>query len=118
MKKITRDWLKSAESDIQIIAQIIKIENLTHQVAFHCQQAVEKSFKAIIEEYELGFVKTHSLINLFAKVENIFQFEIDEDILLLLDQLYIVSRYPGEMGLLPNGLPSMEEAKEFLTLPD
>ena len=50
MKKITNDWLLSAESDIQIIEKIIDQKELTHQVAFHAQQAIEKSFKAIIEE--------------------------------------------------------------------
>jgi len=30
-----------------------------------------------------------------------------------LDQLYIESRYPGDLGLLPNGKPSKEDAKMF-----
>jgi hypothetical protein len=30
-----------------------------------------------------------------------------------LDELYIESRYPGDFGLMPNGKPSVEEAKEF-----
>jgi len=30
-----------------------------------------------------------------------------------LDDLYIESRYPGYLGLLPNGKPSLEDAKEF-----
>jgi HEPN domain-containing protein len=62
MKKITNDWIKSAESDLTICNQILQQEKLTPQVAFHSQQAVEKSFKAVIEEYDLGFIKTHSLI--------------------------------------------------------
>jgi HEPN domain-containing protein len=49
MKKITNDWLISAESDLAIIDRIIDQPNLTHQVAFHAQQVVEKSFKAISE---------------------------------------------------------------------
>jgi hypothetical protein len=61
MKKITEDWLKSADADLSIIERILDQENLSHQVAFHAQQAVEKAFKAVIEEFETGFVKTHSL---------------------------------------------------------
>ena len=38
------------------------------------------------------------------------------DLLTLLDQLYIDARYPGELGLLPNGKPTAEEAKEFYSL--
>ena len=52
MKKITKDWLLSAESDLLLIKQILGQESLTHQVAFHVQQAIEKSFKAVIEEYD------------------------------------------------------------------
>ena len=42
--------------------------------------------------------------------------EIDTNLLTLLDQLYIDARYPGELGLLPNGKPSAIEAKEFYAL--
>ena len=49
MKKITKDWFDSAESDLMLIRQIMYDENLTHLASFHAQQAVEKSFKAVIE---------------------------------------------------------------------
>jgi HEPN domain-containing protein len=113
MKKITEDWLKSAYSDLEICRQILNQENLSPQVAFHAQQTVEKSFKAIMEEYDLGFVKTHTLNTLLGKIESKIQFKVDSDMLLLLDQLYIDSRYPGELGLLPDGYPSLEQTKNF-----
>jgi HEPN domain-containing protein len=113
MKKITSDWLKSAESDLAIIERISKEENLTHQVAFHAQQAVEKSLKAIIEEFELGFIKTHSLISLSGIVQEKLNLDTHPETLILLDQLYIDARYPGEFGLLPDGKPSVEKATEF-----
>jgi HEPN domain-containing protein len=28
--------------------------------------------------------------------------------------VYIDSRYPGELGLMPDGIPTNEQAKEFL----
>jgi HEPN domain-containing protein len=49
MKKITNDWLISAESDLLLIYEIIDLEALTHLSAFHAQQVVEKSFKAVME---------------------------------------------------------------------
>jgi HEPN domain-containing protein len=116
MKKITKDWFNSAVSDLSIIEQIIDQPDLTHQASFHAQQAIEKSFKALIEEFELGFIKTHSLEMLYNKVKNIISLEIDTDQLILLDQLYIDARYPGEMGLLPDGKPSIQESKIFLVL--
>ena len=116
MKKIIKDWLTSAEGDLLLIREIIDLENLTHLSAFHAQQAIEKSFKAIIEEYELGFVKTHSLETLFNLVKPVFTIKIESDLLILLDQLYIDSRYPGEMGLLPDGKPSISESARFFKL--
>lgn len=116
MKKTTNDWLISAESDLLLIQEIISHENLTHLSAFHVQQAIEKSFKAIIEESDLGLIKTHSLEMLYNKVKEKISLSINTDLLILLDQLYIDARYPGELGLLPNGRPSISEAKEFYIL--
>ncbi len=113
MKKITKDWLISAKSDLLIIEKILEEKDLTHQAAFHAQQAVEKSFKAIIEEFEIGFVKTHSLERLYSLVEKKITIKINTDVLTILDQLYIDARYPGEIGLLPDGKPSIDDSKEL-----
>jgi len=112
MRPFAKEWLKAATDDIMIIEQIIRIEHLTHMVAFHSQQAVEKTLKALIEEYEIDIPKIRKLIklNTILKEEiNIQEIEILEK----LDELYLDSRYPGDMGLLPNGKPTIEEAKEF-----
>ena len=44
MKKTTKEWFNSAESDLLLIQEISSNENLTHLSAFHAQQAIEKSF--------------------------------------------------------------------------
>ena len=49
-------------------------------------------------------------------VSSVYQFDFDEDKLGLLNKLYLDSRYPGDLGLLPNGKPSIEVAKEFQKL--
>ena len=113
MKKATNEWFISAESDLLLIREILEVENLTHLSAFHSQQSVEKSFKAVIEEFDLGFIKTHSLETLYNLVKKKLPGQLDTDILIMLDQLYIDSRYPGEMGLLPNGKPSLSDAADF-----
>ncbi len=82
-------------------------------VAFHCQQAIEKFFKVVIEDYKLSFLKTHSLQNLWGIVENHIHTTVDTDVFVVLDQLYIDARYPGAFGLLPSGLPSKDEAQLF-----
>jgi HEPN domain-containing protein len=113
MKEATNAWFLSAESDLLLIQKIQKVESLTHLSAFHAQQAVEKSFKALIEEFELGFVRTHSLEMLYNKVKDKISIEININTLIILDQLYIDARYMGEYGLLPNGKPSVSETKDF-----
>ncbi|KIM13295.1 MAG: HEPN domain-containing protein [Sulfurovum sp. FS08-3] len=112
MKMISKEWLKASNDDMLIIEQIINIEHLTHMVAFHSQQAIEKSLKALIEEYEIDIPKIHKLIRLKKILSDKLTIENDE-LLETLDELYIDSRYPSNMGLLPNGKPTLEEAKEF-----
>lgn len=116
MKQISLEWLKSADADIKVVKAIIADNDLTHLAAFHCQQAIEKLFKAIIEEYKLSFVKTHNLQNLWSIVESYFDTEVNCEIFILLDQLYIDARYPGALGLLPSGLPTLDESLSFFNI--
>lgn len=112
MRLFTKEWLKASKDDLLIIEEIINIEHLSHMVAFHAQQSVEKSLKALIEEFEIEIPKIHKLVKLNNILKNKFK-KLDEIILYRLDQLYIESRYPGDMGLLPNGKPTKEDAKKF-----
>lgn len=113
MKKTTNGWFNSAESDLLLIQEINLNENLTHLSAFHAQQSIEKSFKAVIEEFDLGFIKTHSLETLYNIVKERIMLKFNADMLIILDQLYIDARYPGELGLLPDGKPSVSEGQAF-----
>ena len=53
---------------------------------------------------------------LYGKIKEKVNTEINTDLLILLDQLCFDARYPGEMGLLPDGKPSISEAREFYSL--
>ncbi len=113
MKAITEQWLKAADDDLRVMARIASDEHLTHMVAFHSQQCIEKSLKAVIEEYELGHVRIHNLGRLFEIVRP--KMTVDADVVLIekLDKLYIDARYPGELGLLPDGKPTHTDAQQF-----
>ncbi len=113
MQEITKHWINSSESDLMIIRKIKDDLYLTHQIAFHAQQAIEKLFKAVLEENGLKVPKTHSLQLLMDKIKHIISIDVDLDIFILLDDLYIDARYPGDLGLLPNGKPSLYEANIF-----
>jgi HEPN domain-containing protein len=47
MKKLVNDWIVLAEKDVKVASIIIEEKYLANIVAFHCQQAIEKYFKAI-----------------------------------------------------------------------
>jgi len=106
-----KEWLKASYSDLKTIEYMLDDSFLTHIVAFHSQQAIEKSFKAILENASIPVPKVHKLETLVSKLN--ITLEINYDILTTLDLLYIESRYPGDMGLLPNGKPTLNDAKEF-----
>ncbi|PZM82051.1 MAG: hypothetical protein DKM50_04720 [Candidatus Margulisiibacteriota bacterium] len=86
---------------------------MTSIVAFHAQQCLEKSFKAILEEQNEKVKKIHDLEKLYNQVSEYVILKLDYKILRQLDQLYIEARYPGEMGLMPNGKPAIEDAQVF-----
>ena len=114
-KPIVDEWLKAAASDLAVIESISGRIDLTHMVAFHAQQCVEKVLKAAAEQYDLKVPKTHSLdrlVQILADGADLSMMPVSQDMLDLLDDLYIDARYPGEMGLLPAGIPTIEEAAE------
>ncbi len=113
MKHITTEWLKSAKSDLDTINEILDNDQLTQIVAFHSQQCIEKTFKAVIEDFELPSIKTHDLITLKNTISSVCNESFDDDLLSLLNKLYIDSRYPGELGLLPYGKPGIDDAMGF-----
>ena len=112
MKQLTREWLNAAEDDLITIENLLDNPILTNIIAFHSQQAIEKSIKAIIEEFGVTFERTHNLQTLLIKIEEIIQISCNELIISELDRLYIDARYPGDMGLMPYGKPTPEETKQ------
>lgn len=106
------EWLKAAYSDLAVIEEIIDKRFLTHMVAFHCHQSIEKSLKALLEFYNLDVPKKHDLLLLQNRTNQYLPAE-NTDTLEDLNELYIDSRYPGDMGLLPYGKPTIEDAKKF-----
>lgn len=113
MKPTTHEWLTFARKDLMNCERILSDPFLTNIVAFHAQQTIEKCFKALIEEYELGFIRTHDLLRLSALVGPYLTFELDDELLGIVNEVYIDARYPGEFGLLRHGNPSQEDAARF-----
>ena len=115
MKKQVEDWIQLADKDLYAAKIILKNEYpLTNIVAFHCQQAIEKYLKAFLIEKGIPVIKTHDLITLNGVIKEMNDLGIDEKKLIIINEVYIESRYPGELGLLPDGMLSEEQVKEFV----
>ena len=115
MKNITKEWIAFADKDLQA-AQVLINEDfpLTNIVVFHCQQCIEKYLKAFLVENDVPIIKTHDLVKLSGMVSKIKQLEIDDEKLLIIDDVYVETRYPAELGLMPDGTSTNKQAKEFI----
>ena len=113
MRRITQDWLLSAEMDLRSIERMLDAEFLAPVACFHAQQCVEKSLKAILEEKGVRPPKIHDILRLYGLVSETVGLELDLRTLQVLNDLYVDARYPGELGLLPSGRPSPDDARQF-----
>jgi len=114
MKKQVEAWIGFAEKDMLTISEIIKNPRLTNIATFHCQQAIEKYFKAFILENEKPLMKIHNLLALYGTIKEIIDLKLDEDLLSTVNDIYLEARYPGEIGLLDDGsMPTVEQANQF-----
>ena len=108
-------WTFFADKDLLAAETLVDKAELSGETVFHCQQAVEKYFKAFLTKNKIPFKKTHDLAELYLKVKEIKDWDIDEIKLERLNDLYIETRYPSSIGLLADGsIPEQDDAKMFL----
>ena len=87
---------------------------LTNIVTFHCQQAIEKYFKAFILDNNKPLLKIHNLLTLYGTIKEIIDLNLNEDMLSTVNDIYLESRYPGEVGLLDDAsMLTIEQANQF-----
>ena len=116
MKKQVEAWITFAERDLLTVSKIIKLPELANIAAFHCQQAIEKYFKAFLLENGKQLPKIHNLLTLFGAIKEITNFGFDEDLLATINDIYLESRYPGEIGLLDDdSMLTTEQTIQFLS---
>lgn len=113
MKVTTKQWLDFAKTDLRSCKNNLHDDFVTNIVAFHSQQAVEKVFKALLEEKEIPIPRVHNLVHLHSIVGKFLITSIDLAELDVLDEVYISSRYPGNIGMLSTGKPKKQEATEL-----
>ena len=72
-----KDWIEKADHDLGSAKIIyLHLPDYFDAIAFHCQQSVEKYFKAILIYYKIDFIKSHDLVYLLDLLSR--KIEIDE----------------------------------------
>lgn len=118
MKKTTRAWVDFAHRDLEAARLLADNEYVSNAVLFHSQQCVEKCLKALLEQNRVPVPHIHSVVKLHSvlKEEAEISLSLKDDELDLVDAVYIDTRYPSGLGLLPSGFPTKEDARELLEI--
>lgn len=63
MKPLTHEWINKAEGDFAAASREIRVRKSPNYdaVCFHAQQCAKKYLKALLQEAEIPFGKTHHL---------------------------------------------------------
>ncbi len=97
MKELTKEWITKAEKDYLVAKREFNTEESVHDaVCFHSQQCVEKYLKALLQENNIYFEKTHDLDVLLEKCKTIIH-ELSnlKAELIELSAFAVEIRYPG-----------------------
>jgi len=113
MKPSTEAWLIKASDDLEAIRTLRGNPKLTGVVAFHAQQCVEKCLKVVAEERRGTVPRVHDLRRLWEVIAKESPQALDIDLLRELTDIYTDCRYPGDLGLLPSGKPTEQDAIRF-----
>jgi HEPN domain-containing protein len=114
MNEVAQAWLEFAWADLQAAEELLEHEHLSGISCFHAQQCVEKTFKAVLEEFGRSVPKIHDVLVLGRQVEELLSVTYEERMFDDLNKLYIESRYPEEVGLLPYGKPTVDDARRLV----
>ncbi len=62
-------WIFFADKDVDAAELLLTRPDFTGEVAFLCQQAVEKYLKAVLFELKIPIQKTHDLLKLYNELK-------------------------------------------------
>ena len=99
MKPLTSEWIEKAEGDFATANREIRVRKSPNfdAVCFHAQQCAEKCLKALLQEADLPFGKTHHLISLLDLLLSASpSWELFRPHLQNLNAYSVSIRYPGE----------------------
>ena len=99
MRPLTIEWIQKAEGDLATTYRELRARKSPNYDAacFHAQQCVEKYLKALLQEVEIPFGKTHNLSLLLDLLINVQpRLELLRPTLAILTAYAVEYRYPGE----------------------
>ncbi len=112
-KEIAEVWIKRARSNIEIAEKGKFSEHVFYEdLCFECQQAAEKSIKALLILNNIEFPKTHSIEKLLFLLKKVgIKIPNRIDIAVILTDYAVSTRYPGEYEVVE--IEEYEEALEI-----
>ena len=115
MKDESRAWLNYAAENLAV-AELSMAHNHLNACLHNAQQAVEKYLKALIIEHDLPFKKTHMIFVLWQSLEDYgFETVLTEEDCVLLDSVFMLSRYPL-FSILPDAMPDRETCEKCVQI--
>ena len=99
MKPLTKEWIRKAEGDFATARRELRAKESPNYDAacYHAQQCAEKYLKALLQENDIAFGKTHNLTALLEKVIVLYPL-LDglNSAAIALNVFAVDFRYPGE----------------------
>jgi len=103
----TNPWLIFAKDDFDTL-DALEHTPIPRVICFHAQQLAEKTLKAQLFDRGNPVPRTHDVVMLARTLK--LDLSVTEDELQFLTSVYIETRYPPDLGLLPGGEPTAEDA--------
>jgi HEPN domain-containing protein len=111
-------WIEFLEEDYRVVIKLFEDKtDFYRSICFHAQQFIEKTLKGIIESNGLIPPKTHDIEYLANRIRDLgYDVPMTLDDLQFLSSIYFDTRYPPDIGLLPEGEPTKEDARRSYTI--
>ena len=101
MQPATSEWVAKAEGDFTTALREYRARKSPNYDAacFHAQQCAEKYLKALLQEENIAFDKTHDLVKLLSLLPTMIGLAALRGNLAMLSAAAVEYRYPGECAI-------------------
>lgn len=111
--QVARQWVEKAEEDLTNAQHTLTLKERCPfgTICFHAQQVAEKYLKSLLAYCEIPFPRSHDLLDLFRRLQNGPQIQLEPLDLAILNRYAVEVRYPGNWEPI-----SREEAEDAVAL--